>query len=488
MKTFGSLKTNLERVDFGYEDLQKYNMFYEFEKDDKNDTTSTKKRENGNVLFKEGKYREALDCYTVCILTAKTRRALSLAYANRSAALARLNLHNECLEDIERAFENGYPDDLKPKLIARRERSEAEKTAKTRNYEPVPKFPDSEKSDSNPNVRNCIKMAIDNQFGRHMVACRNIKIGEILAVDEPSAAVMNDQIYVHCHECFELCYNLIPCDSCTQALYCNVDCKKKAFEAYHKYECPILSTLLKNIDDPKLLALKLVFLGKDLDLETHAERRTDENLYVRAVVAAAIFRLVKTHTSFFDSGVDEDRTKELILKSMLLSAVNSANIRELSPGMLSFKPFATAIFPNFACFNHSCWPNVVQECYGSMKVLRAINSINKGEQCFISYGPHYWDQEKGKRLAFLAQHHFFKCVCQACERDWPLAYSTGNLIGAFATMLQLLHFDVNRAQKQLPNLLREAKKSERASLPGKDALSKMLLMQCYQIFGNKRQI
>lgn len=47
---------------------------------------------------------------------------LALAFANRSAALVHLSDHGRALIDIDQALENGYPSDLRYKLLERRAR------------------------------------------------------------------------------------------------------------------------------------------------------------------------------------------------------------------------------------------------------------------------------------------------------------------------------------------------------------------------------
>ena len=49
-----------------------------------------------------------------------TSRTFSLAVANRSLALVRLDRHGEALEDISLALEAGYPEENRYKLLERR--------------------------------------------------------------------------------------------------------------------------------------------------------------------------------------------------------------------------------------------------------------------------------------------------------------------------------------------------------------------------------
>ncbi|CAH1366474.1 unnamed protein product [Tenebrio molitor] len=519
-KKFGELKTNLDRMNFVFRDMEKCKTHPPFKKDKKDDTVAIKNRERGNIFFKSANYREALDCYTISILTAESNEILALAYANRSAALSKLDLLKECLTDIDRAFQHGYPDNLKQKLIARQKYCTTQKVVERIYYESTPKFPESEKNSEIKNARNCVKILKNEKYGRYVVATRNIDIGEVLVVEPPYAAIQEHEIYVHCHECFTLCYNLIPCGECTKALYCSENCKDKALNTYHKYECSILLSLdLIQLDFPKRLALKMVFIGRNewnkyntvadetdkmycsdrfkemRDLETHTDKRNSQNLYSRTAIACGLFHLIKNHTTLLQEDIDEDRLKDVILLMILVCGINTVGINELSPDMMgiyNLNPTATAIYSFFTLFSHSCWPNISRHFHGSSLVLRANNTIKKGEQCFVVYGPSYLSYTKEFRQDFLKEHQFFTCTCRACEENWPVR----NLLSTpkdwrrvqFFTMMKLAAADVDAAKREVRQLFVNAKKAEKNLPPGQDYIVKDLLSFCYNIFGNKRRV
>ena len=75
-------------------------------------------RELGNNYFKLGNDLEAIEMFNMAIMKAPVNeenkgRDLSLAIANRSAALMRLGHLKLALEDVEFALNSGYPKDLK---------------------------------------------------------------------------------------------------------------------------------------------------------------------------------------------------------------------------------------------------------------------------------------------------------------------------------------------------------------------------------------
>lgn len=95
---FCTLNTNTERVNFLLHKIGQYKLDFALSKDEKDPAKSTEAREIGNRCFAEGKYLSALQLYTESIARAENKSInLALAYANRSAALFKLDLHRECL-------------------------------------------------------------------------------------------------------------------------------------------------------------------------------------------------------------------------------------------------------------------------------------------------------------------------------------------------------------------------------------------------------
>ena len=311
-------------------------------------------------------------------------------------------------------MEHHYPEHLKPKLFVR------EKNSKNLELEAFTKPHDSVPVITDPNLKvqcagGCLEVEEDEDFGRYVVASRDIKAGEVLAVEKPFVLLLVNHYLSHCHECVSLSYNLIPCKGCTSALYCSQTCRDQAFQKYHKYECSILATIrYLELDKLKILPLRIAFLVKDHyneiaslkvnpneiyqsdryteihNLVTNCSKRSVSDLFERATAAAIIFTLVKDHTTFFeDLNEKTERVfKEILLLHMQTGPSNFHEITELSPNSGTYQPeeVASGAFAFLSLLNHSCCPNVTRFCYGSTLVLRAIQDIKKGEQCFDNYG------------------------------------------------------------------------------------------------------
>lgn len=244
-------------------------------KESKDSEESLMWRKAGNEIFLScddnlDSLLRALEYYTRCVAFAPVEsEELALGYSNRSAVLIKLNRIEDCLEDINRAFELPYPQKIKTKLLIRR----AECFAKLE--EAKEKLNSNVLRDANGNVLKnesnvtltkekficedtvipeipspnkkfpCASDAIDvdfsKRFGRHVVATRDINVGEVLIVEKPYSMFLKpENNYTHCHYCMTLMWAGIPCEKCVKAVYCTEECRSMAWGRYHQFECLIV--------------------------------------------------------------------------------------------------------------------------------------------------------------------------------------------------------------------------------------------------------
>ncbi|KAJ3645433.1 hypothetical protein Zmor_023091 [Zophobas morio] len=525
LNKFMSLSSNLDQINFVYDELEKHSAFPQFHKDGKNDITSIAVRHEGNKLYKKNLFSNAFNCYTVSILAAKTKEVLALAYANRSAALLKMGLYKESLTDIGRALVNGYPN--KAKLTARQDYCNMFKKPILPAYEKVPKIRNVERHPFIQSAKNCVEIRRNERFGRHVVATRDIKIGEVVVIEQPFAFKLLDQELVYCHECLELCYCNIPCDHCTRSLYCSTTCKDKAFSDYHKYECPLLHSIkgIPGSNESVLLPLKLIFqngqkfftevppspgvyrsdrLREIRDLQTHLDTTDPFTVFEKCALVAGIVHLVKNHSSFLESAFSEEHLKENLFKVMLICELNSVEITEFTPkdntDIFEKQQIGAGLYSFCSLFNHSCCNNVAKNFHGNTIVLRAVNSIKKGEQCFVNYSSNYLVDLKPFRQGYLTQHKFFTCTCRACEEDWPIftpidfqANIALHSCDCFNLLLPVVVItggaNVAYVKEKLKLFISEMQKKEKKLPPSRNySLTKYALLQCYNVLGNKRRV
>lgn len=294
---------------------------------------------------------------------------------------------------------HNYPDNLRPKILLRRTRAaQLAQTHKQQSYcEEPPKIPLCKTNPTNPSISNAIEIKVDEKFRKHVIATKDIGIGEVITVEKSFANSIQQLLFCHCHYCLQLCYNPIPCTTCTQALYCNETCKQAAFDKFHKRECNILMSLrmVLGVSCYSLLAAKMALFDEKLpDMETvlaslNREILCDEN-YRITIVAAFIFYLIKKHTDVLNNADKEKEKdfKKMIMAYVQISGSETIGIREVifeSEG-ISIETIARGFYPVCGIYRHSCCPNVFGVAHGTTRVIRAIKSIKKGEECMLTYG------------------------------------------------------------------------------------------------------
>ncbi|VEN36587.1 unnamed protein product [Callosobruchus maculatus] len=512
---FSALRSNTERVQFVHALIEGANLFPALVEDFKNDAEAVALRQKGNEMFKTKNNEAALELYTKSIANAeKNSESLAVAYANRSAVLMEEGYFKECLEDIKNALCNGYPSKLKPKLDARKEKCQqlVQSQKATPYHQNIPCIPEEIRNKHIACATNSVEIKDNDDLGRHIVATKDIQLGEVIAVEKPFCHILVGKTSSHCRECLRLCYNLISCQNCTEALYCSKNCKEKA-NSYHKYECKLLKTFtLLGMDKMKMLPWKIVVIIRDMydkirnkdfvedgiyrsgryeeihNLVGNDEKRPVSDMFGRCVTAAIIYHLMK-QTSFFTSEDDEEMFQNLLLKHLQTAPCNFHQIFEMVEAEETVEIGAGA-YSFLSMFNHSCSPNVVRHCYGTVNVLRAIRTIQAGEQLFDNYGYHHAVEPRESRRSSLRKQYFFDCSCEACEQDWPLYPDLPDL-GVVALdcldLERLRNGDIGYAQEIVGDVLEAARKMEHPQPNKQFAELQEAAKQCFALIGNVRR-
>lgn len=147
---------------------------------------------------------------------------------------------------------------------------------------PCPTIPEEDRNPLIQSASKSVMIEYSDSLGRQVVAARDIEPGEIIAVEKPFAKTLignillqnssirlccllfyPGQFYTHCHHCLKLCYTLIPCTKCTQAMFCSETCLTEAYDQYHQFECSLLLTILKLDLDHRHLQLRVTLLARD---------------------------------------------------------------------------------------------------------------------------------------------------------------------------------------------------------------------------------
>ncbi|XP_072753158.1 SET and MYND domain-containing protein 4 [Anoplolepis gracilipes] len=129
-----------------------------------------------------------------------------------------------------------------------------------------------------------VELRFDETRGRHLVATRDIKPGAVLIVDRPFSFSTNSPALgrncLHCHATLKLEDSVkIPCRNCQTVSFCTETCRKKAWEAYHQYECSVFDYFFENSSNDRyqqtlyLLLAYRTTIAQALSQRNNAETR-----------------------------------------------------------------------------------------------------------------------------------------------------------------------------------------------------------------------
>lgn len=183
----------------------------------KSNAKSVELRNEGNEEFSSSNFDDALTTYTKSLAHAEEGSAEQmLALGNRSAVLFHLRRYAPCLFDINRVLERNCSEDLKKKLLDRKERCLAligDGSLAADATDPI-KVPDAEEDAEwrnlcvfdnplIPNASSKIRIECNERWGRHLVAAEDIEAGMSLRnISERNQLFMHSRIMAHVLRCF----------------------------------------------------------------------------------------------------------------------------------------------------------------------------------------------------------------------------------------------------------------------------------------------
>lgn len=440
-----------DRVTDVYQIIKDYGLFPNLNKEVKCPIVSAHYRNLGNQYYQQADLYVAWQYYNLALMYSPiTTDGYKLAIANRSAIFAALKKYKACLKDIERVLSTTYPSKIRDKLLKRKNQcKDALREAGG--------GPDSD--GENEDVANILtmkgprhdkyvsasaKLAVEysEEMGRHVIAKEDIKVGEIIAQEDPYVKLLLKSQYLFaCGHCLSRELNLYPCQHCCLTMYCSTQCVEKAWEEYHRYECPLMACLVKmDFTKLELLALRITIksrtehpnweslftvsdnarlqIGTDLwghvsidgkwiydskyypsihTLATNIERRGVSDIFQKSVSAAVLLHLLETVNFCTDDS--EIMTEKIIkytgatlFRHVMTAPTNmhgiTTNVENDEGNYVEEYNIGSAPYAFMSLINHSCTPNVVRYSrLGSAQMtLIALRPIKAGMQIFDNYG------------------------------------------------------------------------------------------------------
>lgn len=411
----------------------------------KSNERSQELRRSGNQFFslKNKDYVKALEFYNQSICAAKTgSEDLAIGYANRSAIYFEWKKYDLCLENIRRAKQCGYPERLAEKLNKRELEcqkflNDKHETSDEEDEDIVltPKlsFPPHARV---PFIANCLDMKESDEFGRYIVANKDLKVGQVVAIEDGFCTLTLPCVrYQRCANCLdESELDLIPCQHCASTMFCSDECAIEAFDSFHRYECPVIDFIhelfnsiqlsairvalcaLKSFDciadlqrftsDPACETINAFTLDYSRDpmpkselykpihtLETNQKKRSTAELFQRAVVTAVIRKALFEMTPLNELLQSDDEIHlftELIFRHLQTASTNFHRLETLANTMdpinLDDVSYGSGAYGFCSLINHACSPNIVRLPIGRRISVFVLRPIKAGEQLLDNYG------------------------------------------------------------------------------------------------------
>lgn len=179
-------------------------------------------RLEGNKRYANRNFYDALVLYNKSLCYAEESiGALSTIYANRSAVYFECQLYEKCLNNISLATTNKTTENQMKKLSQRKQMC----FDKMNNKQDVKQNCNSsleflklsyEANEKIPYVVNCIAVKSSDKFGRFVIAKKELKVGDVIAIEEPFLKVIKPYVhYYRCSFCLEVnLLDLFPCKGC----------------------------------------------------------------------------------------------------------------------------------------------------------------------------------------------------------------------------------------------------------------------------------
>lgn len=394
----------------------------------------------GDGHLNDKEYFAAIEYYNKAICFAPPgTHALSLAYASRSGVYYMWGMYDLCITNIRKAREAGLPDDSLEEMLRREEdcfklihNSKIEKIIPS--IEPTFEY---EHHKTIPFVVDCVEFAKNSRYGRHLIASRDLRVGQIVMIEDPYVSVALASVkYMRCANCLkENRLNLIPCTRCTCAMFCTVKCRDEADKNFHQYECSIIDALHEFLVANHLVSIRVILRAvrdfgsaealtkyvssikeRDLDhmhafktnfksgvpqdlykpihgLVTNDKNLTSSEIFLHTLNTGLIYRLLMKYTPLsevFQTQAQMDCLMRLIYRHSLTTAMNGQQSTMLSkPARLSHsleQPCGWGLYPVCGLLNHSCAPNTYRIKLGQSNMMIVAKPIKQGFQLFDSYG------------------------------------------------------------------------------------------------------
>lgn len=395
----------------------------------------------GHTEFSNRNFDESLNYYSQALCFAERGTFYEgLAYGNRGLTFFRMGMYQKALQDFEFASRKKCPE---PFLADIQDlRVKCQKMDKNQD-KPKMRIPKMKLATDKkfPCMANVLEIKGNKEFGRCVVAKKDIDIGQTVFVAEAFASAVTADKKAICYTCQKTEMNFIACTKCTDVMFCDEDCAN--WNSIHKMECGtcfhqindlgvkfIIQTILVAIETFPNVDRLIEFVegvtsdeGCDKIPKSSIDSASkygiflkltpdykDEHIFHAYKVFTAILLIPKVKFLF------DSESKQRFLMHLILHHTN------VTPknGFMDVAQFSDQftvkyIFDVLSIINHSCAPNLYFSTIGKTGYCLTVRPIKKGDQVFINYLGEDVHMPTTQRQCELKGNWDFDCKCDKCE-------------------------------------------------------------------------
>ncbi|XP_076474794.1 N-lysine methyltransferase SMYD2-like [Bombus vancouverensis nearcticus] len=424
------------------------------------DTRST----NNALLFlslasrakSRGDYDEAVNFYTKGLQEVFPYCELSaILYSNRAKALGCLQMYEESLIDIDRAIEISPNTELTKHFKDTKKWIEDHapvrpqiKTISTGN---ILSLLHNENKDI-PGMSYAVRLVHSTKYGVNFEATKPIGSGDVILIEKSQVtSIIQTDVDVArmCYYCLRDYRALLPCERCNSALYCSKECRAKAYEEYHRFQCNsknfpddvqfVIILLMKITENGEKLAEAIKYCEK---LDTMNADSMQEFCTIRDNLGDNLKSVLNLSISMKKN--DKRNAKNILKSAYIASFLRSqTNYMRgyndiLSIAKLLFRLFyifhayafmrhtsldcrsgVYDLYPVLSLVHHSCCANTVYSIYkNGVIAVRAAKDMKPGEQITFNFLRTNFVNlaiEFVPRQVILKEHKRILCDCSTCE-------------------------------------------------------------------------
>lgn len=413
----------------------------------KDNQYSMELRLNGNTKFRSGQWSTAMNLYNKSLRFAELNSEnCALAYAKRSECFYEMQFYEKALNDIELAVRANISKRFHAKLNECKEKCQQKLLASCQSHVSHPSIRlCSDADEQYPCMANILELKQNEEFGRHLLARRDIAAGQTVLIETDFVSVKcvddadadADGIESVCDTCFQSKMNFIACDQCPDAVFCSIDCLTN--NSIHKWVC---GTVFPELHYKIQFQIHAILLA--CNTFQNVEKLMEFIEYVRAEDTEKIPKSLLDAKSKYHFFLKLQKTKTFSPPACILQAKKIYEYLALLPkvnahfnsiekrrflmhlilhhllvircnGIISGDPWSVmSVFNVLSMLNHSCAPNLYHPRRGKQQYCVAIRPIQKGQQLFISYlSPNDWST-MDIRQQKLKYSWGFDCICERC--------------------------------------------------------------------------